>query len=73
MIKKKAYIKIGGVSWGSFHYTTIENLKEQIKQSIEVLHPLNSSEEGAEAYRERFRHQDLFIRHDGEKDYQPLN
>lgn len=73
MIKKKAYIKIGGVHWGDFQYTTLENLKQQIHDSVEALHPLNSSEEGAEAYRERFRHQQLFIRHDGEKDYQPLN
>jgi hypothetical protein len=73
MIKKKANIKIGGVHWSSFQYTTLENLKAQIKQSIEDLHPLNSSEEGAEAYRNRFRGQPCFYRHDGEKDYQPLN
>lgn len=68
-------VKIGsanGVYWGEYTAKSHSQLKEDVKASIEVLHPLNSSDDGAEAYRERFRGQPIFIKTRNEKDYKLL-
>jgi len=41
--------------WGKFFAKSDADLLKQVKASIENLNPINSSEEGAEAYRNRFR------------------
>lgn len=65
-------VRIGsavGVYWGVYTYKNSDDLKKQVAESIEKLHPLNSSDEGAEEYRKRFRHEPIFISKGSEKDY----
>jgi len=68
-------VRIGsavGVYWGQYEVKTTDKLKEIVKDSIEVLHPLNSSDEGAELYRQRFRGQPIFIKKPSEKEFKLL-
>ncbi len=72
---KKYTVRIGsavGVYWGEYTVKTTAEIKQEVDKSIELLHPLNSSEEGAEDYRQRFRGQPIFIKEQHEKEYQKL-
>jgi hypothetical protein len=68
----KCSVRIGNTYWGEYGYQSFEKLKKQIADSIENLHPLNSSDEGAEEYRKRFRGKPIFIKHSEDKDYYEL-
>lgn len=67
---KKYTVKVGELVWHKENFVNFEKVKEETKQAIENYHPLNSSEEGAEAYRERFRNVPIGIKFEGEKVFQ---
>jgi hypothetical protein len=72
----KYQVRIGseiGPYWGEFTVKSTQVLKERVAENIEALHPLNSSDEGAELYRQRFRGKPIYIKKPEDKDYQLLN
>jgi len=64
-------VKLGSIYWEikTQNYST---LKKEVAERIEKFQPLNSSEEGAEAYRNRFRNQPFLAKLSAEKDYQTV-
>ena len=56
------HVYIGTISFGNYTVKNLTELYKQVKEEIEELHPLNSSEEGREIYRNRFRNQPIFHR-----------
>jgi hypothetical protein len=76
MSKEKYYIRIGhkdSQDWGGYiEATSRKDLKEKVLDQIENLWPLNSTPEGAEAYRNRFRGKPLFACKLGEKEFTEL-
>ncbi len=72
----KYQVRIGsaiGPYWRDYTVKTTDELKEKVTESIECLHPINSSEEGAELYRQRFRGEPLYIKEPHEKEYRLLS
>lgn len=68
-------VRIGsaiGPYWGEYTVKTKAEIKQEVDKSIELLHPLNSSDAGAEAYRQRYRGQPIFIKQRHEKEYEKL-
>ncbi len=62
-----------GPYFATYTVRTTNELKKKVAESIECLHPINSSEEGAELYRQRFRGQPLYIKEPHEKEYRLLS
>ena len=72
---EKYQVRIGseiGVYFGDYTVKTTEKLKNLVAEQIEALRPLNSSDEGAELYRQRFRGKPLYIKLHHEKEYKLL-
>lgn len=72
---EKYQVRIGseiGPYFGDYTVKTTKELKNLVAEQIEVLHPLNSSDEGAELYRQRFRGKPLYIKQVHEKEYKLL-
>lgn len=72
----KYQVRIGsavGPYFGEHIVKTTQELKKRVAKSIELLHPLNSSDEGAELYRQRFRGEPIYFKEPNDKDYQLLN
>jgi len=69
---KKYYITFShpfGHAWNT-EAKNDSHLLEVVRKEIEGLHPLNSSDEGAEEYRKRFRNKLLFAKEIGkDKEY----
>lgn len=68
----KYEIRIGsevGVYFGTFISKSKNELLEKVAEMIENLHPINSTEQGAELYRQRFRGKPVFARKQHEKDF----
>ena len=69
-MKGKNYIvKVGQITWHRENFISNENVINETRKAIELFHPINYSEDGAEAYRERFRNASISIKFDGQKDY----
>jgi len=61
MSEYKIYLgKEHGHFWGTLVAKNDEDAVSMVKEQIEALHPLNSSDEGAENYRNRFRGQPIW-------------
>ena len=75
---EKYWIKIGSPDpqvqtfGGEYKARSTKQLKEMILDQIENLWPINSSKEGAEEYRNRFRGKKIFAIKQGEKEYKEI-
>ena len=65
---QKYQIKIGQISWFE-NAKGLQDLKEKVSKTIKAFHPLNSSEEGAEEYRKRFRDKPFYYKLPTQKDF----
>lgn len=63
------HVKVGAVDFVDRTVKNLKELHEQVREQIEQLHPLNSSEEGREIYRNRFRNQPIFHREKNSKNW----
>jgi len=69
----KFEVKIGTVQhrgWGMYEGNNAIEVANNVKNQIENLAPLNSTPEGAEAYRNRFRGLPILIRESHSKEWQ---
>ncbi|MCC6818587.1 MAG: hypothetical protein IT245_06840 [Bacteroidia bacterium] len=69
-------VRIGskdGPSFGTITANGFKDLYNKVTNQIENLHPLNSSEEGREIYRNRFRNKPIYVKEQGAKEYQLIS
>lgn len=68
----KCEVKIGTIQhqgWGTYEGVNEIEIAAKVRNQIEQLAPLNSTPEGAEAYRNRFRGKPILLRVQGAKDF----
>lgn len=69
----KCEVRIGSTQhqgWGTFEGKNKADIVAKVKDQIENLEPINSSPEGREEYRNRFRGKRIYLRPEGEKDFE---
>jgi hypothetical protein len=69
----KYEVKIGAVRFGRYEVNSLRHLKIKVLSDIENLHPLNSSPEGREEYKNRFRGKEIHYKEPHEKDWNLLS